>query len=171
MAIVSDRYVDSVDVGALYEKAARGLVAELKDPYAEIYTPKQLEAFNQSTGGFYAGVGMQIEPQDGLIVVSKVFPHTPAEEAGMRVGDRIIGVDTFSTRGWKTEQVSAKLKGPPNTKVIGKFSRPGNPEPFTVHFTRRVIRIPAVPYAIMLENKTAYTPVPGLSKTPSQGSP
>lgn len=168
MAIVSDRYVDSVDVGSLYEKAARGLVAELKDPYAEIYSPKQLEAFNQSTGGFYAGVGMQIEPQDGLIVVSKVFPHTPADEAGMRVGDRIVGVDSFSTRGWKTEQVSGKLKGPPGTKVVGKFSRPGIPEPFTVNFVRRVIRIPAVPYAIMLENKTAYIPVTGFSETASK---
>src|SRR5579862_3524645 len=81
LAIISDRYVDSVEVGNLYEKAARGLVAELKDPYADLYTPKQLEAFNTNTGGFYAGVGMQIEPQDGWIVIAKVFPNTPASEA------------------------------------------------------------------------------------------
>ena len=60
LSIVNDKFVDSVDVGTLYEKAARGLVAELKDPYADLYSPKQLEAFNQNTGGFYAGVGMSI---------------------------------------------------------------------------------------------------------------
>ena len=61
---------------------------------SEIYSPKQLEAFNQTTGGFYAGVGMQIEQQEGVIVIAKVFPHTPADEAGIRVGDRIVKVDT-----------------------------------------------------------------------------
>ncbi len=103
IAIVNDRYVDSMTVGGLYEKAARGLVAELKDPYAELYTPKDLEMFNQNTGGFYGGVGMTIESQDGLITVAKVFPHTPSERAGIRVGDKIVGVDTTNVRGFKID--------------------------------------------------------------------
>ena len=135
VAIVNDRFVDSMAVGALYEKAARGLVTELKDPYAELYTPKDLEAFNQNTGGFYAGVGMTIEQQDGLTTIAKVFPHTPAERAGIRVGDKIIGVDTFSVRNWKNEQVSSKLKGAPGTQVTAKFLRPGADQ-FSVKFTR-----------------------------------
>ena len=167
LSIISDRFVDSVDVGTLYEKAARGLIAELKDPYADLYTPKQLEAFNTTTGGFYAGIGMQIEPQEGFIVVAKVYPNTPAIEANILPGDRIVGVDSASTRGWKTDQVSAKLKGAPGTKVSAKFSRPGAQE-FSVNFTRRVIHIPAVPYAIMLENKTAYIPVTGFNETAAE---
>ena len=167
-AIISDRYVDSVDAGALYEKAARGLITELKDPYAELYTPKQLDGFNQSTGGFYAGVGMSIEDQQGLITVVKVFPHTPAAEAGIFVGDKIVAVDSANARGWKTDQVSAKLKGVPGTKVKATFLRPGTPEPFTMTFTRRVVRIPAVPYAIMIENKTAYILVQQFSETAAE---
>lgn len=168
MTLISERFVDSVSAGVLYEKAARGLVMELKDPYAELYTPKQLADFNQSTGGFYAGVGMQIENQDGVTTVSKVFPHTPADEAGIRVGDKIIGVDTSVIRNWTNEQVSSRLKGPPGTKVTAKFSRPGAPEPFSANFTRRVIHIPAVPYAIMLDNKTAYVPVQGFNETAAE---
>ena len=168
LSLIGDRYVDSVEVGALYEKAARGLVAELRDPYAELYSAKQLEAFNTSTGGFYAGVGMQIEPQEGMVVVSKVFPDTPAAEAGILEGDRIIAVDSASTRGWKLEQVSTKLKGPPGTKVSARFSRPTVAEPFSVQFTRRVVRIPAVPYAMMLDDKTAYIPVQGFNETASE---
>ena len=166
VAIVNDRFVDSLTVGALYEKAARGLVTELKDPYAELYTPKDLEMFNQSTGGFYGGVGMTIVSQEGLITIEKVFPHTPAERAGIRVGDKIIGVDTFAVRGWKIEQVSSKLKGKPGTQVTAKFLRPGADQ-FAVTFTREVVRIPAVPYAIMLDNKIAYIPVTGFSETAS----
>ena len=168
VAIVGERYVDSLDTGVLYEKAARGLVTELKDPYAELYSAKQLESFNTTTGGFYAGVGMQIEPQEGAIVISKVFPNTPAAEAGIMEGDRVVAVDSQSTRGWKLEQVSSKLKGPPGTKVSARFARQSAAEQFTVQFTRRVVRIPAVPYAMMLENKTAYIPVQGFNETAAE---
>jgi len=166
VAIVNERFVDSLGVGGLYEKAARGLVAELKDPYAELYTPKDLEMFNQNTAGFYGGIGMTIESQEGVTTIAKVFPHTPAERAGIRVGDKIIGVDTTNIRGWKTEQVSGRLKGEPGTQVSAKFLRPGSGE-FAVTFTREVIRIPAVPYAIMLENKVGYIPLQGFSETAS----
>lgn len=167
MSVVGDRFVDSVSASALYEKAARGLLRELKDPYTELYTPKQLEAFNTTTGGFYGGVGMLIEEQEGNIIISKVYPHTPAEEAGIREGDRIIFVDTASTRGWKIDQVSSRLKGEPGTKVTAKFSRPGMSEPITATFTRRIIRIPAVPFAIMLDGKIGYVPVQNFNETVS----
>ena len=168
LAIIGDRYVDSLDTGVLYEKAARGLLAELKDPYTELYSPKQLEAFNTTTGGFYAGVGMQIEDQQGTIVVARVFPHTPAEEAGILEGDRIIGVDTSVVRNWRIDQVSSRLKGPPGTKVSAKFARPGVSEPIVVEFTRRTIRIPAVPYGIMLDGKIGYIPVQQFNETATQ---
>ena len=164
-SIVGDRFVDSVGTSDLYEKAARGLLRELKDPYTELYTPKQLEAFNTTTGGFYGGVGMLIEEQEGNIIISKVYPHTPAEEAGILEGDRIIQVDTASTRGWRIDQVSARLKGEPGTKVTAKFARAGYPEPITATFTRRVIRIPAIPYAIMLDGKVGYVPVQNFNET------
>ncbi len=165
MALVNDRFVDSIGTGALYERAARGLVAELKDPYSELYTPKDLEAFNQNTGGFYGGIGMLIEDQNGTIIISKVYPNTPAEEAGIREGDRIVGVDTQSTQGWKVDQVSAGLKGVPGTRVKARFARPGVQTPFEVEFTRRTIRIPAIPFALMLENKVAYIPLQQFNET------
>src|SRR5690606_6924752 len=50
LTLVSQRFVDTVDAGALYEKAARGLLDELKDPYSELYSPEQLKQFEQNTG-------------------------------------------------------------------------------------------------------------------------
>jgi carboxyl-terminal processing protease len=139
---VSTRFVDTVSQGALYEKAARGLVKELNDPYSELFTPKELASFSQQTNGKYAGIGMQIEEQQGAITISRVFPHTPAEAAGVREGDRIAFVDTLSTRGWKTQQVSDYLIGVPGTKVTVKFQRPGVSDLITSTFTRQVIPHP-----------------------------
>lgn len=165
--IISQRFVDTVSSAALYEKAAKGLVKELNDPYSELFAPKELASFSQQTNGKYAGIGMQIEDQQGAITISKVFPHTPAEAGGVREGDRILFVDTLSTRGWKTQQVSDYLIGKEGTKVIVKFGRPGVPEPITTTFTRQVIRIPAVPYAIVLDNRIGYVPVQRFNETSS----
>ncbi|HZS60818.1 MAG TPA: S41 family peptidase [Gemmatimonadaceae bacterium] len=160
LTLVSDRFVDTLDQGALYEKAAEGLVHELNDPYTELLAPKKLTEFSRRTGGRYGGVGMEIgETPQGQIVVQRVFPHTPADEAGVLEGDHIIAVDTASTVGWKINQVSDYLVGTPGTKVAVKFSRPGVTEPLIDHFTRAIIHIPAVPYAIMLDGNIAYIPL------------
>ena len=159
LGIVANRFVDSLDEAALYEKAARGLVHELNDPYSILLSPKELSTFNAQTNGRYAGVGMEIAEVSGFIEVQRVFPHTPAEQAGVQEGDRIVAVDTAMTRGWTTQQASDALKGTPGSKVAVKFSRPGVTELIPVTFTRAVIKIPAVAYAIMLDGKIGYIPL------------
>jgi len=159
LTLVSDRFVDTIDASALYEKAAQGLVHELNDPYTELYPPKRATDFSRKTGGRYGGIGMEIGDLGGSIAVTHVFPHTPAEEAGVMEGDRIIQVESASTRGWDLAQVSDSLIGQPGTKVAVKFLRQGVVEPIQYRFTRAIIHVPAIPYAIMLDNKIAYVPL------------
>ena len=157
--LVSQRYVDTVTQAQLYEKAARGLLEELNDPYTELLSPKDRTAFETRTGGRYGGVGMQIEKlADETITVSRVFPNTPAEAAGIREGDRIVAVDTASTAGWSLDQVSGALLGTPGTKVSAKFQRIGVATPIAVRFTRAVIKVPAVPYAMTIDS-VGYIPL------------
>ena len=157
--IVSSRFVDTVDAASLYEKAARGLVHELNDPYSVLLSPKELSSFNAQTNGRYAGIGMEIAETQGFISVQRVFPHTPAEQAGVQEGDRINFIDTTNIRGWTVSQTSDALKGNPGSKVLVKFSRPGVNELIPITFTRAVVNIPAVPYAIMLDGKIGYIPL------------
>ena len=159
MSLVSDRFVDTVDASALYEKAARGLVSQLHDPYSELFSPTELKRFSTQSTGRYGGIGMQIENQDGSIVVVHVFSHSPAQSAGVQDGDHIIGIDTASTRGWTSQQVSDVLIGTVGTQVKVRFSRPGVSEPIEYAFTRAEIHVPAVPYALMLDDKIAYIPL------------
>ena len=161
MSLVSDRYVDTLPLSAVYEKAARGLVRELNDPYSELLTPKDLKQFNSRTGGRYGGLGMAIEedPQTHVIKVATVYPNTPAEMGGIREGDLIVKVDTLSTRGWTIGQVSDSLTGTPGTKVRATFARPGVSTPIEATFTRAEIHIPAVPYTLSFGNKIGYIPL------------
>jgi len=158
--LVSSRFVDTVDAATLYEKAARGLVGQLQDPYSELMSPSQLKSFNSSTGGRYGGLGMSIEEQQGKgITVAKVFHNTPAERAGIREGDVIVLVDTIATRGWSSKKTADALTGTPGTKVTVGFARPGVASPIKVEFTRAVIRVPAVPYEITFDGKVGYIPL------------
>lgn len=165
MQLVSNRFVDTLNPAQLYEKAARGLVRELNDPYTTLLSPRELSNFNAQTGGRYGGIGMEIAEVQGFVTVQKVFPHTPAEQAGVQEGDRIVVIDTMQVRGWTTTQVSDALKGTPGTKVSVQFQRPGVPEPIPVRFTRAIVHIPAVPYAILLESKYGYIPLLQFNET------
>ncbi|MDF1503994.1 S41 family peptidase [Roseisolibacter sp. H3M3-2] len=168
MGLVSQRFVDTVGAPALFEKAARGLVKELNDPYTELFTPKQIADFSRQTNGRYGGLGMEIVEQSGFVTVARVFPHTPAEAAGIQEGDRIVQIDTANTRGWKTTAVQNMLLGAPGTKVKVSFARPGVMQPITDTFTRAEVHIPAVGYSIMFDGTVGYVPVTRFSEATAQ---
>ena len=158
--LVETRYVDSLKDGAILEKAARGLVRELNDPYSELLNPKESDSFNRSTNGRYGGTGMLLEQQTGADVsVQRVFPNTPAAEAGVQEGDRIIAIDGVSTRGWEIDKVSDKLRGNPGSQVAVTYSRPGVSEPIKLRFTRAIVKIPAVAFTGMYDRDIGYIPL------------
>jgi carboxyl-terminal processing protease len=160
MTLVRQAYVDTMPSGAMFEKAAKGLVRELNDPYSELLPPKESEAFNRATGGRYGGTGMLLgNPSKGVIVVDRVFPNTPAEEAGVREGDHIISVDSNPTAELEFEKVSTLLRGEPGSKVSVVYARPGVSELIKLKFTRRVVHIPAVLYATMIGDHIGYIPL------------
>lgn len=160
--LVRGAYVDSMPLGSEYEKAAKGLVRELNDPYSELLPPKESEDFNRATGGRYGGTGMSIgNPSKGVFTVDRVFPNTPAEEAGVREGDHIVSVDSLSTTTSELtlDKVSNALRGEPGSKVNVVYSRPGVSELIKLKFTRRVIHVPAVTYSTLFGDHIGYIPL------------
>jgi carboxyl-terminal processing protease len=163
LSLVANRYVDSLQASQVFEKAAKGLVRELNDPYSELLAPRQSEEFNRSTGGRYGGVGMLLEEQKSggttSIVVSRIFPNTPAENGGVREGDRIVRVDSLNASDAKLEKVSDALRGVAGTQVQVIFARPGVAEPVKLAFKRAIVHVPAVPYATMVGDHIGYIPL------------
>ncbi len=168
LTFVALRYVDTLDAQALYEKAARGLVKELNDPYTELFSPKQLEEFARNTNGRYAGLGMEISKIGEWVTINKVFPNSPAESRGVQEGDRIFAVDTFSARGWNTQQAQNKLLGPVGSAVTVQFARQGVPQPIKLDFKRAEIKVPAVPYSMMIDPQVGYIPLTRFSEQTTQ---
>ncbi|HEU4699158.1 MAG TPA: S41 family peptidase [Gemmatimonadales bacterium] len=162
--LVADRYVDARSDSALFEAAARGLVAQLDDPYAELVTPQQVQAFDVGAYGRYGGLGMLLEDHAGRFVVRRVYPGTPAAGAGVREGDAVVAVDSASVAGWPLARVTKALKGPAGTSVRATFERPGVAEPIAFTLVRAVVHTPAVPYALMLDDRVGYVPLEQFSE-------
>ncbi len=162
--LVSARFVDTLGTDELYARAARGLLSELDDPYAALVSPKEMEEFTVETAGRYGGIGLLIEDHEGKFTVNRVFPNTPGEQAGVQPGDLVMAIDGKFTHGWEFGNVTGALKGEPGTKVVVDFARPGVAQPVQAKLIRAVIRIPSVPYAMMLDHKTGYIPLQQFSE-------
>ena len=159
LTLVSRQYVDTLQSSELLTRAARGLVKELQDPYTELFSPKESEEFGRSTGGRYGGTGMLLEEEeDKVVTVQRVFPNTPADDAGVLDGDRIVAIGDTSATGWGLSKVSDRLRGAPGSKVVVTFSRLGVPSPIRLTFTRREVHVPAVPFSTVL-NGVGYIPL------------
>ena len=158
LSLVSRQYVDTIAGTELLSRAARGLVRELHDPYTELFTPRESEEFSRGTNGRYGGTGMLLGEDEHIVSVQKVFPNTPAEEAGVREGDRIVAIGDTSTIDWSISRVSDRLRGTPGSRVTVSFIRPGVTTPIRVTFTRRVVHVPAVPYTITIDG-AGYIPL------------
>ncbi len=159
MSLVANRYVDTLSADDVYTKAAEGLVEELRDPYSQLFTPKASADFQRGTGGRYGGTGMLLGEDSAGTFVQQVFPHTPAEEAGVQEGDHIVSVNGKSVLGVSSVDIATRLRGEVGTKVEVGYRRSGVPEPIDISFVRREVHIPAVQYATMLDGTVGYIPI------------
>lgn len=123
------------------------------DKYSEYMKPQQAQDFTQSVSGEFSGIGIQIEKQEDYIVVVGVFDGTPAKEAGLKVGDKIIAADGKSLVGKTTDDAVKLIRGQEGTTVVIDILRDGKTYRFSI--VRRKIKIPVVEYKV-LDNNIGY---------------
>lgn len=153
--LVGTRSLVPLSRDSLALKAARGLVEQLKDPYAELLQPAALGQMNKQLGQRYGGIGMSMEPGDTsrgqAAMVVRVFPGTPAAAAGLSPGDGIIGIDGMAVRGWSLERVTAAITGPIGATVRLQVERIGVTGSRDIPITRAAIHISSVPVATVVD--------------------
>ena len=110
---------EDIDVDAMIENAAVGLMAGIGDIYTQYYTPETMAELVEETEGEYAGIGCQLlaDPTDALITVTRVFKGSPAEKVGMRSGDKIIYVDDVYYTAYEMNEAVDVMRGEPGGMV------------------------------------------------------
>ena len=165
---VNSYYVDSIGETDLYQKATRGMLEQLNDPYSVLLTGDDYRALTEQTSGNYAGLGIQIDVRDGWITVVAPLPETPAERAGIETGDQIIEVDGKSTEGWKNDQAVKALRGQAGSKVGITIRRAGIPEPIKYRLTRAQIHMRSVPPGTLFDSGVGYISLNPVSETSAE---
>ena len=157
VAHVRRDYVDTLSDSLLYRKAVAGVLGELHDPHTVFLDQRRLNRLDESTSGHYAGVGIQMDVRDSGITVVATLHGTPAEQAGMSSGDRIVEIDGKSARGLTAEEALKTLRGPSGSSVRVTVERPGVTAPLTFTLTRRDIQVNPVRHALLLPEGIGYT--------------
>lgn len=146
-------YVDDTNPEKLIKKGIDEMLGSL-DPYTTYIPESEMEDFKFMTTGEYAGIGSLISKIDDYVVIAEPYEGFPAQQAGLKPGDRILEIDGVSMVKKNTADVSNRLKGAANTTLKIKIDRPGVKKPLEIELTRKSIQINAVPYYGMLNDQT-----------------
>lgn len=159
MTRVAREYVDTIGEARLYRMAVDGMLDELHDPHTVFLSAERLQRLTEVTTGRYGGIGIQIEPRSGTIVVVAPLPGTPAERAGIQTGDHIVEIEGKPTKDWTADEAMRVLRGEPGTVVKFVVERPGVAEPMPFVITRRDIHVRSVQHASILRDSVGYVDV------------
>lgn len=151
--VIEDRFLFEEDPEKVETAIYDGLMAGLDDPYSVYYDKDDLKKMEEDTTGTYSGIGAMIQ-QDvkaGTLTIIRVFDGSPAQEAGVEVGDIIYKVDdTMANEVDFDVLVSHHIKGPEGTVVTITFIRDG--ETVDIPITRRKVDAPSVESKIVEGN-------------------
>ena len=154
---IAEHYVGDLDEEKMEEGIYKGFVSAVGDPYTVYYTPDEFASFMEKSSGVYAGIGVQmtLDTNDNTILVTDVFPGSPAEKAGMLPKDKIVGAEGQELTGDEFDLAPEIIKGEPGTEVTVSVFRASDNKTYDLKMKRENVIYPSVNYE-MLENQVGY---------------
>lgn len=155
MRELSTHYVDRLNPDEMMRNAADGMVSNL-DPYTSYLSEEDMKEFELATTGKYGGIGSLIRKRGDYIVIAEPYKGSPADRAGLKIGDKIVAIGKEDAKGFTTEQVSSRLKGDPNTNVKITVEGLIDGKRRNLSIKRERIAIPGISYSGMLNDSVGY---------------
>ena len=157
--IVHDQYVEQpVDDELLMQGAIRGMMDALGDEQTFYMEPEVYENETSSLQGQYEGIGAYVDTEGEYLTIVSPIEGSPAEQAGLMPGDRVIAIDGEDMTGVAPEEARLKVLGPEGTDVTLTVARDGEPAPLEFTITRAEIEIRSAE-GKMLEQNIGYVDI------------
>ena len=155
--IIDDQYVDKVNIDSLVDMAIPQILADL-DPHSVYFSAKDMKQNNDELKGSFSGVGIEFVIREDTIHIQGVIKNGPADQVGIRAGDKIVSVDgkPFVGKVVTNAEAMRRLKGPKDTKVKIGVIRYGEKKVRTFTITRADIPQKSINAAYMIDENTGY---------------
>jgi carboxyl-terminal processing protease len=143
---IEGNYYRDVPTGDLTNYSLQGMVRSLRrryhDRFSEYFSPESLKRFNEEIAGRFSGIGLVVSEDKRGLHVDRVFKTSPADQAGVEVGEVIVSVDGDSIAGKSSDFATAKIKGPEGTEVTVGVLDPKSGKTRDLRLTRAEIALP-----------------------------
>lgn len=148
--------LNDVSDQTLVDGAAKGMASNSGDDYSTYFTPDEWKAFNQQEEGKYVGIGVSVnvDTKDKLVTAVTVYKGSPAEQGGMRVGDKIVKVDDTDVTAMDIDSVVKLVRGEAGTQVRVTVLR-GDNQTTELTFTRAEVVVNRTEWK-MLDGNIGY---------------
>src|SRR5215208_6581461 len=157
--IVHEQFVNQpIDDQALMQGAIRGMMDALGDKQTFYMEPKVYESETSSLQGQYEGIGAYVDTDGEFLTIVSPIEGSPAEQAGLKPGDKVIAIDGDDMKGVAPEQARLKVLGPEGSKVTLTVTRDGESQPLKFVITRAQIVLHSAE-GEMLDNQIAYVDI------------
>lgn len=160
-------YVDEVNPNRMVKTSIDGMLKAL-DPYTNFFAEDEIEDYMTMTTGRYNGIGALIGQRQSKNIVLMVYEGTPAEKAGLRIGDEILKIDGVDIKNRKDVDPGKLLKGQNNTAVKLTVQRFGEKSPLDLSVSRDVVKMTNVPYYGMISEDVGYIDLKDFTATASR---
>lgn len=161
---VEKNYFKQVELGELLDYAIRGMLRSL-DPHTVYLDRDDYNELIVGTKGSFGGLGIQIGIREDVLTIITPIEGTPAYNAGLLAGDKIVEIEGISTKGITLQGAVKKLRGKSGTKVTIGIEREGIKDVTHFTITRDIIKVKAVPYSGMVDEEIGYIRLSTFSET------
>ncbi len=164
---VEEKYAlpENINRQKMVWNAINGLLKSLDDPYTVFFPPEEKKMFDSEVRGNFEGVGMEIGIEKGVLTVISPIKGTPAYNAGIKTGDKILKIDGKSTEDLPVDEAVRLIRGERGTTVLLSIFSAGEKSPRDIKVVRDTIQVPIIDtekkgdvYLIALHNFSERSP-------------
>jgi carboxyl-terminal processing protease len=134
---IAHDYYRPIPTGALSDASIAGVVSSLRDRFSHYLNASEYGEFVSPP--HFTGIGVQVNPAHGALLIGRVFDSSPAQRAGLKPGEKIVAVDGRALGTISDEGAVAMIKGVPGTDVTLVVE--GTPRPHGAPGARRTVKI------------------------------
>jgi carboxyl-terminal processing protease len=155
--LINRNYVDEVNTDSLNRLPIDSILHQL-DPHSMYLPPAKANEQSEMLEGNFEGIGIEYYILNDTLLVTNVIKDGPAYAAGLKLGDKILKIDSIvvSGRQLRKDQMIGKIKGKKGTPVQLLLLRSGASLPSTLVIRRGRVQVSSIDAAYMINPGTAY---------------